>query len=104
MRAPVLRRHISPRLLRLAHANAGNAAIEFALVSTVLVPVLLNVVDFSFLIWAKMELKNAAKRAPRAAYVTSPAAPLPPKINCPSLNSAITTAAQGTSLSTGVSL
>jgi Flp pilus assembly protein TadG len=104
MRAPVLRRHIFPRLRRLAHANAGNAAIEFALVSTVLVPVLLNVVDFSFLIWAKMQVENAAQMGAQAAYVTCSSGPLPAKTNCASLNSAITTAAQGTSLSTGVSL
>src|ERR1700724_1222807 len=104
MRGHGLPRQIISRLLRLAHATAGNVAIEFGLVSTILVPLLLNSIDFSFLIWAKMEVENAAQMGAQAAYVTCSSGPLPAKTNCASLNSAITTAAQGTSLSTGVSL
>jgi Flp pilus assembly protein TadG len=103
MRAHVLRRHMFPRLLRLAHASTGNAAIEFALVSTILVLLLLNVVDFSLLIWTKMEVENAAQMGAQAAYATCSSGPLPATTNCANLNSAVTTAVQGTSLSTGVS-
>jgi Flp pilus assembly protein TadG len=64
MRGHGLPRQIIPRLLRLAHATAGNVAIEFALVSTILVPLLLNSIDFSFLIWAKMEVESGADGRP----------------------------------------
>jgi Flp pilus assembly protein TadG len=95
---------LGPRILsRLTHATTGNAAIEFALVAPILVLLLLNSVDLSFLIWAKMEVENAAQMGAQAAYVTCSSGPLPATTNCANLNSAITTAIHGTSLSTGVS-
>jgi Flp pilus assembly protein TadG len=104
MRGHGLPRQIIPRLLRLAHATAGNVAIEFALVSTILVPLLLNSIDFSFLIWAKMEVENAAQMGAQAAYATCSSGPLPATTGCANLSSAVTTAVQGTSLGTAVSL
>jgi Flp pilus assembly protein TadG len=91
------------RRLNLARGSAGNAAIEFALVAPILVLLLLNSVDVSFLIWAKMEVENAAQMGAQAAYVKCSPGPLPATTKCGNLNSAITTAIQGTSLGAGVS-
>ena len=90
-------------LSRLTYATAGDASIEFALVAPILVLLLLNSVDLSFLIWAKMEVENAAQMGAQAASVTCSSGPLQATTNCANLNSSVTTAIHGTSLSTGVS-
>ena len=89
----------------LRRSVSGTAAIEFALVALVLVPVLLNVVDFSFLIWGQMEVDNAAEMGAQAAYTTcSTSGSTPATTNCASLNTVVTTAIQSTSLGNSVSL
>jgi Flp pilus assembly protein TadG len=90
-------------LRRLACANKGNAAVEFALVSTILVPLFLNVVDFTFLIWSKMEVDNAAQMGVEAAFKSCSSGTLPATSNCAGMSNTITTAVQATSLSTAVS-
>lgn len=84
--------------------NSGTAAIEFALVSLILVTLLLNVVDFGFLIWDKMEVDNAAEMGAQAAYNTCSTGIIPATTNCATLNTVVTTAIQSTSLSNAVSL
>jgi Flp pilus assembly protein TadG len=84
--------------------NAGNALIEFALVAPILVTLLLNLYDFSVLLWATMQTDYAAQMGAQAAVKTCAGGTLPAISNCAGLNAAVTTAIQGTSLGNGVSL
>jgi Flp pilus assembly protein TadG len=45
---------------RLSADQRGASAVEFGLIALILVPLLLNVIDFSFLIWARMQVDYAA--------------------------------------------
>jgi Flp pilus assembly protein TadG len=84
--------------------NAGNALIEFAFVAPILVMLLLNLFDFSALIWATMQTDYAAQMGAQAALKTCAGGPLPAISYCSGLNTAIANAIQGTSLGSGVSL
>jgi len=95
-----LGRHIS----RLAAGRAGNAAIEFALIGSIFSVMLLNVVDFAFLIWSQMEVDYAAEAGVQAAYTTCSPGTMPATTNCATLDTVVTAAAQSTSLGSHVSL
>jgi len=84
--------------------NAGNALIEFALVSPILVTLLVNLFDFSSLIWATMQTDYAAQMGAQAALKTCAGGTLPAISNCTGLSTAINTAIHGTSLGSAVSL
>ena len=56
---------ISPALRRLAYADRGAEAIEFALVSIPLVLFLFGVIEFARLYWTQSELQYAAEAAAR---------------------------------------
>ncbi|MBV9016369.1 MAG: pilus assembly protein [Alphaproteobacteria bacterium] len=103
MRARILRNGTIARLLRLGQSDRGAAAVEFALVTTILVPLLLNMIDFSILIWSKMAVENAAQMGAQAAFHTCASGPLPATTNCANFSSAITTAIHSTSLGSNVS-
>jgi Flp pilus assembly protein TadG len=78
--------------------------IEFAFIAPILVVVILNILDFSRLIWARMEVDYSAQMGAEAAYKTCSTGTLPATSNCSGMNTAITTAVQSTSLGTGVTL
>jgi Flp pilus assembly protein TadG len=105
---PTSHRHACRRtlasLLRGGSADSGNAMIEFALVSPILLIIMLNAVDFSFLAWAGMEVDNAAEMGAQAAYTTCSPGTLPATGHCATLNSIVTAAAQSTSLGTAVTI
>jgi Flp pilus assembly protein TadG len=82
----------------------GNVTIEFAFVASILVVMVMNILDFSLLIWAHMEVDYAAQMGAQAAYKTCSTGTLPATTNCASLNTAVTTAIQATSLGTAVTL
>jgi Flp pilus assembly protein TadG len=84
--------------------NAGSSLIEFALVAPILVMLLLNLFDFSSLIWATMQTDYAAQMGAQAALKTCAGGTLPAIGNCAELTTAVTTAIHGTSLGSGVSL
>ncbi len=101
--------------LRMLRANArGTAAIEFAFTGLMLVLGLMNAVDVGFYAYKRMEVENSAEAGTQAAWKTcNNTGPvlLPATTKCTvangapqSLNSAITTAIQATSLGTAVSL
>jgi Flp pilus assembly protein TadG len=69
--------------------NAGNALIEFALVAPILVLLLLNLFDFSSLIWSRMQTDYAAQMGAQAALKTCSGGTLPAISNCAGLNTAI---------------
>jgi Flp pilus assembly protein TadG len=104
MKAEICRSARTP-IRRLAN-DAGTALIEFAIVAPILVILLLNLFDFSALIWAIMETDYSAQVGAQAAFKTCAGGSLPAMTtgNCPTLTTAITTAIQSTSLSSGVSL
>jgi Flp pilus assembly pilin Flp len=96
-----------PSLLgRLTRDRQGASAVEFALIGSILFVLLLNVVDFSRLIWSQMQVEFAAAAGAQAAYNTCSPGPVPATdiSKCPTLNNAVMTAAQSTSLGTAVSL
>jgi Flp pilus assembly protein TadG len=78
------------RFRRMAREDHGNVAIEFAFIAPILIVLIMNVLDFSALIWDQMEVDYSAQMGAQAAYKTC--------------NTAVTTAVQSTSLSTGVTL
>jgi Flp pilus assembly protein TadG len=94
------------RLLQMRRKNDGNVIIEFAFVAPILVVLIMNILDFSSLIWDQMQVDYSAQMGAQAAYKTCSTGTLPAKnsTNCPNLNTAVTTAAQSTSLSTAVGL
>jgi Flp pilus assembly protein TadG len=82
----------------------GNVMIEFALIAPILIVLIMNILDFSLLIWAHMQVDYSAQMGARAAYTTCSAGALPATTNCANLTTAVTTAAQATSLGSAVSL
>jgi len=103
------RRQIRPGYMRARVSSviteaSGNAVIEFAFVAPVLVVLIMNIFDFSALIWDKMEVDYSAQMGAQAAYKTCSTGTMPAKSNCSGLTTAVTTAVQSTSLGTGVNL
>jgi Flp pilus assembly protein TadG len=86
--------------------HGGAAAAEFALVLGFLLIPLLNAMDFGIYIYQAMELNGAAQAAAEAALVTcgGNVNTLPATQNCKALLSAMTTAAQSTSLGSAVAI
>jgi Flp pilus assembly protein TadG len=84
--------------------KAGTAIIEFALAAPILVVLLLNLFDFSVLIWSIMQTENSAQMGAQAAFKLCVSGTPPALTNCAGLSSAVTTAAQSTSLGTGVTV
>jgi Flp pilus assembly protein TadG len=92
------------RLPNIAKNGDGNVMIEFAFIAPILVVLIVNILDFSRLIWARMEVDYSAQMGAQAAYKTCSTGALPATANCSGMNTAITTAMQETSLGTGVAL
>ena len=109
---------MSSRLLQIFHPlraywaeSRGAAAAEFAIVLTVLLFPLLNIVDFGMYIYQGMELNEAAQAAAEAVLVSCTYANppmLPATVNCGNnggiAKNAATSAAQATSLGMGVTV
>ena len=90
---------------RYQRDTSGAAAAEFALWVTVLTVPVYNVVDISFYTYQHMQVENAAQVAAQAVWqLCNTSAKLPATRNCANLTSALTSAAQSTSLGTGVTL
>jgi len=93
------------RLYRFWAEQRGAAAVEFALVLSLLAIPILNVVDFSLYAWDRMQVDNAAQGAAQAAWATCDVyTKLPATTNCSSLNTATTTAAQSTVLGNAITV
>jgi Flp pilus assembly protein TadG len=91
---------------RLGAAQAGTAAIEFALCATIFTVLLANVVDGARMLWSQMQVDNAAQMGGQAAFNTCVSQPgtLPATTNCSNLSSKVTQAVQSTSLGTAVTV
>jgi Flp pilus assembly protein TadG len=79
--------------------------IEFALIAPILVLLIVNILDFTMIIWDQMETDYSAQMGAQAAYKICSTRTLPAMAtsNCPGLSTAITTAIQSTTLGTAVS-
>jgi Flp pilus assembly protein TadG len=85
----------------------GAAAAEFALTLVLLVVPVMNVVDLGVYVYDRMELENAAQSAVQVAWAqcaTTGLVPATPNSYCSGLSSAMSTAAQTSSLGSGVSV
>ena len=82
----------------------GGAAIEFAAVGSVLALLGANVAEVGRYAFLSNEVAAATQSGAEAALVACDPAHTPATTNCPSLSSAVTTAIQGTSLASNVSL
>ena len=85
--------------------TSGAAAVELAIMASLLTIPLLNVVDLAFYAFRFMQVQNAAQVGAQAAWATCDTTAKLPATNttkCPGFASAVTAAIQSTSLSTGV--
>ena len=92
-------------MLRFLRATKGAAALEFALWLGILVVPTLNVVDLGYYGFQYIQVRQAAGAAAQAAETTcGPTGLLPAVQQCTGLSSAMTAAAQTTSLGTNVTV
>lgn len=92
---------------RYRRDEKGAAAVEFALVVTLLTVPVLNVVDLAMYAWDRMQVDNAAQMGAQAAWTTCAATtnhPATPNsyANCSGMPAAVTQAVQSTSLGANV--
>jgi Flp pilus assembly protein TadG len=93
------------RHIRRLHADQrGVAAVEMALVTGVLTVAVFNAVEVGRYAYVLTEVGQATQVGAQAAYVACDSQHVPATQNCPGLNAAVTTAIQGTSLGSQVSL
>lgn len=91
-------------LRRFAHSESGAAAVELALILTVLVVALLNVVDLSVYAFRRIQVEMAAQAGAQAVHRLCSPLQIPVSANCTGWASAVTTGVQSTSLGTAVTL
>src|SRR6478736_3179464 len=84
----------------------GASALEFAIFAGMLAFGLLNTADISIYIYKRMQVENATEMAVQAAWKTCDPSlgRLPATTSCPGLTTAITQAAQSTTLGNQVSV
>jgi Flp pilus assembly protein TadG len=87
---------------RYARERRGAAAAEFALVVTLLIVPILNVMDLGLYAWDKVQVDNAAQIGAQGARAACTYSFQPATVNCPGLSSAVQMAVHSTSLGTGV--
>lgn len=93
---------ISSRFRQYGSDQKGAAAVEFALVLSLLVIPILNVADFAMYAWDRMQVDNAAQMGAQAAWATCiPPTYLPASTNCSGMTAAINKGIGSTSLGSG---
>lgn len=93
------------RFLRRLRGDArGVAAVEMSLVTGVFTLAMLNAVEVGRYAYILMESGQATQAGAQAAYVACDSNHVPATVNCPSLDQAVTTAAQSTSLGAHISV
>jgi TadE-like protein len=90
--------------IRWLVSDTGTALIEFAFVAPILAILLLNLFDFSTLVWASMETDYSAQVGAQAVFKSCAGGAMPAMTHCSGLTTTATTAVQSTSLGTNVSL
>ena len=92
------------RFLKRLRSHDGVAAIEFAMIGGFASISMLNAADVAIYARDRLEVENATEIGAQAAWKTCDSKHVPATVNCPGLNSAVTTAVQSTSLGTAVTL
>ncbi|HEV2560787.1 MAG TPA: TadE/TadG family type IV pilus assembly protein [Rhizomicrobium sp.] len=82
----------------------GVAAVEFALIASVLCVTGMNVVDIAMYTYEAMEVETAAHTGAMAGWKACDLSSLPATVNCSGFNSAVTAGIQSTSLGKSVTL
>jgi Flp pilus assembly protein TadG len=95
---------VSGILRRFANDRGGAAAVEMALIGSLLVGVLMNVVEVGRFAQLSMQIASASQAGAQAAIITCDTQKTPITINCPAAAAAINTALRGTSLGAAVEL
>jgi len=90
-------------LARLARDERGVAAIEAALVGSLLSVTLLNAVEIGRYAYTATQVAAAAQAGAQGALVACPTDKTPATLDCPELNSAVNPALQGSSLGDEIS-
>lgn len=94
----------SPFLGRFAADARGVAAVEMALVGTVVMGALLNVVEVSRYAWTTAQVTAASQAAAHAAIATCDPTEVPVTLACDAAGSRIALAVAGTSLGEAIEL
>ena len=89
---------------RLRRDVRGLAAIEFALIAGFLSVSVLNVADVAVFLFDKLQVNNATQMGAQAAWATCDLNHVPATTRCPTMNAAVTTAVQSTSLGNAVTV
>ena len=90
---------------RLRADRAGTATIEFGMVVSVMLMVMLNGVEVARFYYSKMEVQNAVQMAGQAVWkLCDSTSKTPTSSNCTNRDTKITTALQSTSLGNAVTL
>jgi len=89
---------------RFRHDRAGVAAIEFGFIATFLCFAGLNAADLAIYERDRLQVENAAQMGAQAAFATCPLDMVPATLDCPGMNTAVTTAVQSTGLGASVSV
>jgi Flp pilus assembly protein TadG len=99
-------RTLAKKITALRSDQHGASAIEFALFAGILCFGLLNTADISIYIYKRMQVENASEMSVQAAWkACDPSnSQLPATVNCPGLTTAITRAAQSTTLGNNVTI
>ena len=99
-------RTLAKKITALRSDQHGASAIEFALFAGILCFGLLNTADISIYIYKRMQVENASEMSVQAAWkACDPSnSQLPATVNCPGLTTAITQAAQSTTLGNNVTI
>lgn len=92
------------RLRRLRGDQRGVAAAEMALIASVFAFAVLNAAEIARYAHVLMEAGQATQAGAQAAYVACDSQHVPATTNCSDLTTAVTTAIQGTSLGSAVTL
>jgi len=101
----MMRRILSKAALRYGVSEHGAAAVEMAIIASMMVVPLLNVMDVGLYMFQRMQVENAAQMAAQATWATcDTAAEQPATTGCANLTTAMTAAAQSTSLGTNVTV
>lgn len=89
---------------RFKRSTRGVAAVEMAIVASVLSFAMLNAIEIGRYAYLVMQTKQASEAGVQAAYVACDSLHLPATENCSNLTDAVTTAIQSTSLGSRVTL
>lgn len=88
----------------MRRARQGVAAVEFALIASILVLMVVNAFDVGIYFYTAMQVDNAAEMGVQAAWQTCDPSKTPATVQCPELATAVQAAVSSTTLGSRVRL